>query len=401
MPDGCVGAVAGDGEVSVTLSRRPSDSVTSNGLLGIEVDFAASFADGHTLLVKAVRDGVAKEWNESNPRQSHISSGDRIVEVNGLRGSAQRLLEALQDSLTLHIVLIRQPKAEVSAGTGEETDDARDLGQELLACAGRPDHAGVAAALAAGADVASRASDGGTALLALAAGSTVGNCIKTLALLLREGPDLNAQNLLGESALQLAARNRNSVFVARLLQSKADMNLRDCFGETALTEGIVARDVGVVRLLLRARADVDHEALGPLIEEASREGDASPEALVCSELLQLLRNEATPRAGALRKQAPLGATGLASCASSAGNPAAEDISRPQVAGGASAPTTASSSQGGRVGGLCGSGRDALRWRLSRITPELRAAAAARAQARRRSARADRGGGDGAAQALAA
>mmetsp|Transcript_54489 Transcript_54489/g.100789 ORF Transcript_54489/g.100789 Transcript_54489/m.100789 type:complete len:357 (-) Transcript_54489:57-1127(-) len=80
--------------------------------------------------------------------------------------------------------------------------------------------------------------------------------------LLNRHINVQAQNWLGESALQLAARLNNVALVKALLQMHANTNLCDRFSETPLTEAVVTGSVDVVHLLLHRKAHVMAEDIG-------------------------------------------------------------------------------------------------------------------------------------------
>lgn len=61
---------------------------------------------GRTLLLKEVKKGIFEEHNAANPLQS-VTAGDRIVEVNGLRGSSEKILAELGKSESLKVVISR------------------------------------------------------------------------------------------------------------------------------------------------------------------------------------------------------------------------------------------------------------------------------------------------------
>jgi len=74
---------------------------------------------GRVLFITEVSEGPITEWNTANPEQE-VQRGDRVVAVNGQRGSGKELLEALQASSSPKLVLtiVRQVRAEP-----EEPDD--------------------------------------------------------------------------------------------------------------------------------------------------------------------------------------------------------------------------------------------------------------------------------------
>lgn len=75
--------------------------------LGLDLHCADGCA---TLLVKQVGPGVVKDWNETR-QDLQVVAGDRIAEVNGTRGNASALKNALlkQDTLELRILVAQAP----------------------------------------------------------------------------------------------------------------------------------------------------------------------------------------------------------------------------------------------------------------------------------------------------
>merc|ERR1712061_427907 len=57
--------------------------------LGLDLKYSPN---GGSLLISNIGEGAIKEWNKTAPKQ--IAPRDRIVEINGRRGTAQDLLEA-------------------------------------------------------------------------------------------------------------------------------------------------------------------------------------------------------------------------------------------------------------------------------------------------------------------
>mmetsp|Transcript_71883 Transcript_71883/g.211097 ORF Transcript_71883/g.211097 Transcript_71883/m.211097 type:complete len:137 (+) Transcript_71883:78-488(+) len=58
------------------------------------------------LKVKNVKDGLVKTWNQTNPDQA-IKLNDMIVEVNGVKGSSEKLLTEISQAATLDILVNR------------------------------------------------------------------------------------------------------------------------------------------------------------------------------------------------------------------------------------------------------------------------------------------------------
>mmetsp|Transcript_74106 Transcript_74106/g.234041 ORF Transcript_74106/g.234041 Transcript_74106/m.234041 type:complete len:509 (+) Transcript_74106:95-1621(+) len=94
-----IGANAGD-VFSITLTK------TGNARLGFDLDFVPTRA---VLPVRAVTGSLAEEWNRGHP-DAQVRPGDRIVEVNGTRGVAERMMKVLQESEDVRITLVRLRK---------------------------------------------------------------------------------------------------------------------------------------------------------------------------------------------------------------------------------------------------------------------------------------------------
>eukprot|EP00927_Polykrikos_kofoidii_P077665 TRINITY_DN74587_c0_g1_i1.p1 TRINITY_DN74587_c0_g1~~TRINITY_DN74587_c0_g1_i1.p1 ORF type:complete len:232 (+),score=35.15 TRINITY_DN74587_c0_g1_i1:116-811(+) len=85
------------GLIYVTLERKPSSS------LGLRLDFI----DGTSLLLVELLPGAERGWEAFQPADAKLALGDRIVEVNGVYGSADRLLEKLRQDSILKMVIVR------------------------------------------------------------------------------------------------------------------------------------------------------------------------------------------------------------------------------------------------------------------------------------------------------
>jgi hypothetical protein len=71
---------------------------TSSVTLGISLKRADDSGDGYqdVLIITAIKDGgLVKDYNDKLPK-ANISAGDRIVEVNGVRGNARRMYDELK-----------------------------------------------------------------------------------------------------------------------------------------------------------------------------------------------------------------------------------------------------------------------------------------------------------------
>jgi len=86
------------GEFSVVMRKE------SAGKIGLKVDED----DAKTSLrVTKVKDGLIQSWNMANPALE-VRAGDYIVEVNGIRGSAPSMFDALSGHTELRLVLVRR-----------------------------------------------------------------------------------------------------------------------------------------------------------------------------------------------------------------------------------------------------------------------------------------------------
>jgi len=90
-------AVKQGGEYIVTLEK-------ANGVkLGLDVD---TMAEEGALPVRAITGGLIEAWNAQNPA-AQVLLGDKIIEVNGVRGDATTLVGKCANDPTLRMVLER------------------------------------------------------------------------------------------------------------------------------------------------------------------------------------------------------------------------------------------------------------------------------------------------------
>lgn len=71
--------------------------------LGLEFDASG---DGHSVLITGISSGLVEVWNREHS-EAPVNTGDRITEINGYRGRADRLLEALQEKKALLVKIVR------------------------------------------------------------------------------------------------------------------------------------------------------------------------------------------------------------------------------------------------------------------------------------------------------
>lgn len=94
------------------------------GSLGLELVYAPN---GASLLIRAVKDGKVKEWNNARPNKA-VQDNDRIVEVNGAKAdkTVAPLLDKLKQKTQLKIVIARPMPDELEA-MGCPTDRSSDM----------------------------------------------------------------------------------------------------------------------------------------------------------------------------------------------------------------------------------------------------------------------------------
>jgi hypothetical protein len=83
-------------EYMITLDK------TQGSRLGIDVNHE----HGRELFIESIEDGLVRRWNEENPEQK-VQPEDRIVEVNGISGEVQKLLQECMKDTVLEVKLIR------------------------------------------------------------------------------------------------------------------------------------------------------------------------------------------------------------------------------------------------------------------------------------------------------
>jgi len=83
-------------EFRVTINRASAPS------LGMDLRYAPN---GTSLMITAVGDGPMQEWNNANKNVT-VKKYDRIIELNGTRGTPQRLLQASEGVEKLDMVIV-------------------------------------------------------------------------------------------------------------------------------------------------------------------------------------------------------------------------------------------------------------------------------------------------------
>ena len=77
----------------------------------------------------------------------------------------------------------------------------------------------------------------------------IGNYIKLIKYLVKNGADVNLQDLKGETALMKAIYRKDSRLVKYLVKNGADVNLKDLEGETALMKAVVIGKIDILESL--------------------------------------------------------------------------------------------------------------------------------------------------------
>jgi len=83
-------------EMRVTINRANAPS------LGMDLRYAPN---GTSLMITAVGEGPMQDWNVAN-KSVTVQKYDRIIELNGIRGTPQRLLQASEGVEKLDMVIV-------------------------------------------------------------------------------------------------------------------------------------------------------------------------------------------------------------------------------------------------------------------------------------------------------
>mmetsp|Transcript_43292 Transcript_43292/g.92663 ORF Transcript_43292/g.92663 Transcript_43292/m.92663 type:complete len:179 (+) Transcript_43292:148-684(+) len=90
--------VAGGHLFRVRLQKKRGEK------LGLNVEH---IENSQTLPVIGVKPGIVEMWNQRAGAELSVKPGDEVVEVNGVRGSADRMLEQCQHQSTLELYIFR------------------------------------------------------------------------------------------------------------------------------------------------------------------------------------------------------------------------------------------------------------------------------------------------------
>lgn len=83
-------------EFTIQVSREPGDSI------GMDLDLI----DGVTPLVVSTKAGTIQDWNDTHPKLM-VKVGDKILDVNGVKGSTRQIISTLKEDGTWRIRLQR------------------------------------------------------------------------------------------------------------------------------------------------------------------------------------------------------------------------------------------------------------------------------------------------------
>jgi hypothetical protein len=84
-------------ELTVTITKDPTEES-----LGIDVDLT----DDVALVIDKIKSGAVQNWNKANPSQA-LKENDRIVSVNGKRGSAMMMADSVKRNKVLVLAIER------------------------------------------------------------------------------------------------------------------------------------------------------------------------------------------------------------------------------------------------------------------------------------------------------
>merc|ERR1719440_510396 len=76
---------------------------TGTAKLGLDVD---TMAEEGVLPIRAITGGLVETWNTEHPA-TQVFTGDKIIEVNGVRGDAASMVEKCAREQTLRMVVVR------------------------------------------------------------------------------------------------------------------------------------------------------------------------------------------------------------------------------------------------------------------------------------------------------
>jgi hypothetical protein len=89
------------------------------GRLGLDVFFgdAETAETRDNLTVQNILEGLVWHWNEANP-ESKVMIGDHIIEINGVRGDLQEMVNRARDDDVINMVIRRLPDSSTAEKKG-------------------------------------------------------------------------------------------------------------------------------------------------------------------------------------------------------------------------------------------------------------------------------------------
>merc|ERR1712107_354126 len=85
--------------------------------LGIDVDFS----DRQTFRLVRIKQGVLQDWNHSHPSKQ-VRKDDRILAVNGIRGTTEKILSEVRRTSTYELVIQRCDEFRIQVKKDSSTD---------------------------------------------------------------------------------------------------------------------------------------------------------------------------------------------------------------------------------------------------------------------------------------
>jgi len=101
-------------------------------IYGPDLGIDALFGDSRGILVQAVKSGLISDWNASNPHRE-VRQGDRIMEVNGIRGHSQKMVEEIKDGQILHMSIFSKEK-ELKSSEQVKSSEEVTASMSCLSC---------------------------------------------------------------------------------------------------------------------------------------------------------------------------------------------------------------------------------------------------------------------------
>lgn len=122
LPDVSGGRTAPERTYKVHLKKLPETKI------GLDIDY---MLERKVLPIFQVAGGVAAQWNQDNPAMA-IEKGDAIVEVNGIKGDASKMLESCKNAEELELVMVRALSFEFLVKDLEKLIEIKNCGPLLI-----------------------------------------------------------------------------------------------------------------------------------------------------------------------------------------------------------------------------------------------------------------------------